>query len=193
VTLEGLVVADEPATWAAIGFAIDGDRLTIGGVTIVLAGRGAGEGIVGWSVAGLQGDALPRREAGGAAAAGPHPNGVVGVDHVVALAADFDAAVERLRGDGLEPRRIRDVPGPEGRRQAFYGLSTALLEVVGPVGEEALAFWGLTLVAGDLDALAARLGEHLGPVRDAVQPGRTIATLRRSAGVAVPLAFMSPR
>jgi hypothetical protein len=29
-------------------------------------------------------------------------------------------------------------------------------------------------------------------VKDAVQPGRRIATLRREAGAGVPLAFMSP-
>jgi hypothetical protein len=44
----------------------------------------------------------------------------------------------------------------------------------------------------DLDATAAALGERLGAVKDAVQPGRRIATLRRQAGAGVPLAFMSP-
>lgn len=193
MTLDGLVIADEPETWAALGFAPAGDRLTLGGVTIALAGREAGAGILGWSVAGLRSDVLPVRDAGPAAGPGPHPNGVIGVDHVVAVAGDFDAAVARLRGDGLEPRRVRHVPGSRPRHQAFYALGTALLEVVGPVGEGGLAFWGLTLVASDLDALAVRLGEHLGTVRDAVQSGRRIATLRPSAGVAVPLAFITPR
>jgi hypothetical protein len=48
-------------------------------------------------------------------------------------------------------------------------------------------------VTSDLDALAARLGDKLGPIRDAVQPGRRIATLRREAGSSVPIAFMTPR
>jgi hypothetical protein len=43
-----------------------------------------------------------------------------------------------------------------------------------------------------LDRAAAALGERLGDARDAVQPGRRIATLRRSAGFAVPVAFMTP-
>ena len=46
--------------------------------------------------------------------------------------------------------------------------------------------------ASDLDALAQRLGDDLGAPRDAVQPGQRIATLRESAGVGVPVAFMSP-
>ena len=36
------------------------------------------------------------------------------------------------------------------------------------------------------------LGERVGEVRDAVQPGRRIATLRRSAGLAIPVALMTP-
>jgi hypothetical protein len=43
-----------------------------------------------------------------------------------------------------------------------------------------------------MNATAAALGESLGEPRDAVQPGRTIATLRRGAGSSVPLAFMTP-
>jgi hypothetical protein len=44
----------------------------------------------------------------------------------------------------------------------------------------------------DLDALAARLGEQLAPAKDAVQPGRRIATLRAGAGVSPAMAFMTP-
>jgi hypothetical protein len=46
-------------------------------------------------------------------------------------------------------------------------------------------------VVSDLDGLASRLGDRLGSVHDAVQPGRRIATLREAAGVSPPLAFMS--
>jgi hypothetical protein len=88
---------------------------------------------------------------------------------------------------------VREVPGGD-TRQAFFVLETALLELAGPVPDvDGLRFWGLTVVVADLDALAARLGARLGPVRDAVQPGRRIATLRAGAGSSVPLAFMTPR
>jgi hypothetical protein len=43
----------------------------------------------------------------------------------------------------------------------------------------------------DLDATARLLGNHLGDVKDAVQPGRRIASLRKEAGLALPVAFMS--
>jgi hypothetical protein len=52
-------------------------------------------------------------------------------------------------------------------------------------------FWGLAFVAPDLDATVAGLGGRVSEVRAAVQPGRRIATLRRSAGLSVPVALMS--
>lgn len=181
--LTGLRVADDPATWEALGFAVVDERVRIGGVTIELAGRDAGEGILDWTLRPRDDD----REDGPL-----HPNGVSAVDHVVALTGDLDAAMERLADSGLAVRRVREAGN--GRRQAFYVLETALLELVGPAeGEGPWRFWGLTLVAEDLDALAARLGPLLGEPRDAVQPGRRIATLRRDARSSLPMAFMSPR
>jgi hypothetical protein len=55
-------------------------------------------------------------------------------------------------------------------------------------------FWGLAFVAADLDATVATLGEErVSEVREAIQPGRRIATLRRGAGLSLPVALMSPR
>lgn len=182
MVLAGLRIADEPSTWEALGFTVADGRVHAGGVAIELAGRLAGEGILGWSLDDAP-DPSPAPE---------HPNGVVAVDHVVAVTGDLDAAMEAYAADGLEARRIREAGN--GLRQAFYVLETALLELAGPVeGEGDPRFWGLTLVASDLDALAARLGPLLGDVKDAVQPGRRIATLRRDAGSSVPLAFITPR
>jgi hypothetical protein len=47
-------------------------------------------------------------------------------------------------------------------------------------------------VVEDLDRLGGELGERLGEPRDAVQPGRRIASLRTEAGVSPPLAFLTP-
>jgi hypothetical protein len=190
VVLTGLRVADDPATWAALGFTVERERVPVGGVQIELGGRGAGEGILAWSVDGLRSQVLPSFSAAGAA--GEHPNGVLAVDHVVAVTGDMDATMAALAADGLRERRVRDAGN--GLRQAFYVLGTALLELGGPVaGETAPRFWGLTLVVEDLDGLAARLGPLLGAPRAAVQPGRRIATLSRDAGSSVPMAFMTPR
>ena len=57
--------------------------------------------------------------------------------------------------------------------------------------ERPARFWGLALLVEDLARTVQRLGEHAGEVRAAVQPGRQIATLRRSAGLAIPVALMS--
>lgn len=190
MVLTGLRIADDPATWEALGFAVESDRVAVGGVTIQLAGRDAGEGILAWSVEGLETEVLRSCAIDGGTS--EQPNGVTAVDHVVAFTGDMDATIAALAADGLDARRLRDAGN--GMRQAFYVLGTSLLELGGPVeGETGVRFWGLTLVAADLDGLAERLGPLLGTPRDAVQPGRRIATLRREAGSSVPMAFITPR
>ena len=91
-------------------------------------------------------------------------------------------------------KRIREVGG--GVRQGFHRAGSVILEVVErpdiPADEPA-RLWGLVFVVNDLDVLATRLGtEVLGPVKDAVQPGRKIATVIKGAGLGVPVAFMTP-
>ena len=154
-----------PEGWSGAGFAVLDGAVHLGGVRIVPAGEW------GWSFG--KPDAPPVE----------HPNGAVGIDHVVMLTDDFDATVRRLREDGLDLRRTRDAG--DGRRQAFFVLGPCLLEVAGPVeGGERL--WGLTLVAPDL----APFG---GNPKDAVQPGRRITTIPREAGLGIPVAVMTPR
>jgi hypothetical protein len=198
--LRALRLADDPATWEQLGFAVGADGVCrLGGVALELAGPGRGRGLVGWHIEGVDPgaelDGLP--PAGGVqSAAGAdvaHPNGAVAVDHVVAATPDVDRTLGALGAAGLEPRRVREAGDA---RQAFYVLRTALLELAGPAspsGDGPAHLWGLVVVVGDLDALAARLGDELGTIRDAVQPGRRIATLRESAGVSTALAFLTPR
>jgi hypothetical protein len=154
-----------------------------------------------------QGDARQADAERGALAHGtlpvepPHPNGVLAIDHVVAMSPDLDRSVRALQEAGLQLRRIREEPTPAGApRQAFFRLGAVILELVqepADVVERAgredcrARLWGLALRARDLERTAAALGEHVGSIRPAVQPGRQIATLRRSAGIAVPIAFMS--
>jgi hypothetical protein len=88
-------------------------------------------------------------------------------------------------------RRIIDAAG---FRQGFRRVGPAILELV-EAREMAAGdarFWGLTMIASDLDALAERLGDRLRAVKAAVQPGRRIATLDRSAGLTPHVAFMTP-
>ena len=194
VELDEIVLGDPPEAWQALGFTVADGVVALGGVRIRLGG--AGEGIVGWSLRGLGGgtldlDGLPTSasEVPPAAARG-HALGAVAIDHVVALTPDFDRTLAKLRAAGLDYRSTRDAGG--GFRQAFFVLGPCLLELGGPAEGE-VRFWGLTLVVEDLDAAAALLGDRLGRVKDAVQRGRRIATLRREAGLGVPVALMTPR
>lgn len=201
--LRALRIADEPATWTRLGFAVDDDgRCTVGGIAFDLAGRDAGTGIVGWTLTrlapGARLDGLPTTAGDAPARAdGEHPNGATAVDHVVVSTPDVARTFAALARAGLHLRRERRAGTPEQPlRQGFYVLGGALLEVVGPAepsDDGPASFWGLVLVVSDLDALAARLGDDLGAPRDAVQQGRRIATLRRTAGSSVALAFMTPR
>jgi hypothetical protein len=169
----------------------------IGGVRLRLGAPGEG-GIVGWRVRGLaQGevDGLPTLAPGTAhAGSDTHPLGASAVDHVVVATPHLDRTLTALRSAGLDLRRIRDA-GPSAR-QGFFNLGTAVLEVVGPRepdGDGPASFWGLVLVVEDLDAAADRLGPLLSSARDAVQPGRRIATVRREAGLGTAVALMTPR
>jgi hypothetical protein len=194
-TLSSLYVADPPSAWSALGFTVVDGAVALGGVAVRLGASG-GRGIVGWSLRGVDDGADLDGLVTEAAADEPalpavdHPVGAIGVDHVVALTPSFDRTVEKLRAAGLDYRRTREAGG--GRRQAFFVVGPCLLELGGPA-EGDVRFWGLTLVVEDLDAAAGFLGDRLGRVKDAVQPGRRIATVRREAGLSVPLALMTPR
>jgi hypothetical protein len=191
--LDELVLGDRPDAWEALGFTIDEGVAVVRGVRIRLTGSGGG--IAGWSLrrigAGADLDGLPTSMSE-ASPAPPvvHALGVTAVDHLVALTPDFDRTVGKLRTAGLDYRSSRDAGN--GFRQAFFVLGPCLLELGGPA-EGDVRFWGLTLIVEDLDAAAERLGERLGRVKDAVQPGRRIATLRPEAGLGVPVALMTPR
>jgi hypothetical protein len=204
-TLDELVVADSPDAWRRCGFEVGDDTCVVGEVRIRLAGLDAGKGLVGWSLREVEGgelDGLPtaRSDRPPPERAPAHPNGIAAVDHVVAFTPALDRTVAVLEAAGLDLRRVREESTPAGApRQAFFRVGAAILEVVqqppqaiedadGPA-----FFWGLALVAPDLDATVATLGERVGEARAAVQPGRRIATLRRSAGLSVPVALMSPR
>jgi hypothetical protein len=191
--LDEIVLADAPQVWQALGFTVAGDVVALGGVRIRLGARG--HGIVGWSLRGISDgedlDGLDTRVSHAPyPAATEHANGATAVDHVVALTPDLDRTVQKLRAAGLDYRSTRDAGS--GLRQAFFVLGPCLLELGGPT-EGDVRFWGLTLVVDDLDAAAAQLGDRLGRLKDAVQPGRRIATLRREAGLGVPVALMTPR
>lgn len=205
-TIDQIEIADEPEQWAALGFEVQGRECRIGAVELLLGGARAGEGIVGWSLRELAGadlDGLATRvsERPAAPPAPAHPNGVVAIDHVVAVSPAFERSVATIRAAGLDLRRIREQPTPAGApRQAFFRLGREILELVaepeqlvasrgGP--DRPAFFWGLALLVDDIDATVAAMAPHAGEPRAAVQPGRRIATLSRSAGLALPVALIT--
>jgi hypothetical protein len=205
-SLDELIVADAPAAWRASGFAVEGDVCTIGETRIRLAPDSGGRGLTGWSLRGLKGTELDglvtaRSDRSPSTERPMHPNGVSALDHVVAISSDLDRTVSALRRAGLDLRRIREEPTPAGApRQAFFRLGEPILEVVqAPAeaiertgGDRPAFFWGLAFVAPEIEATVASLGDRVSEVRDAVQPGRRIATLRRSAGLSLPVALITP-
>jgi len=178
--LTGLDVAGDADAWRAAGFAVDAD----GGCRIghVRMQTGVGEsGIAGWSF----GDPATVQPA-------THANGSLLIDHLVVFSEDPSRTVERYAALGLEPRRVREVGN--GRSQTFFRSGEVIIEVVGPIdGEQGERLWGISPTVADLDACATLLGDGLGRIKDATQPGRQIATLRHeSFGLTIPVAFMSP-
>jgi hypothetical protein len=195
--LAELTVADAPERWRAIGFDVDEDgSMDIGMVRVRLGGEG--KGITSW--------ALRRVNATGSIDGLPtpaprivipppfhtHPNGATGIDHVVVVTPDFDRTAAALAKAGVDLRRDQFT---EGRgRLGFRRIGPAVLELAHRPDMESddPKLWGLTFTVISLETLAERLGDLLGPIRPAVQPGRKIATLSRDAGLSVPVAFMSP-
>jgi hypothetical protein len=205
-TIDELTVADPPDAWSALGFEVDDDTCVVGDVRIRLAGPDAGTGLIGWSlreIATTELDGLPttRSDRPPPSEAPAHPNGIATLDHVVAITPALERTVAALEGAGLDLRRIREEPTPAGApRQAFFRLGATVLEVVQEPpeaieragGDHPAFFWGLAFAAPDLETTVAGLGDRVGESRPAVQPGRRIATLRRSAGLSVPVALIAP-
>lgn len=197
--LVALELADPPNRWADLGFAVrDQDRIRLGGVELRLGAPG--RGITAWSLTHVEQadiDGLHTKSSPRAAHPAPHethPNGAIGIDHVVILTPDFARTAAALDRAGMPLRRTREEGGV---RQGFRRLGPAILELVdagdsGQPRDAPARFWGLVVIVEDLTALAERLGDHLGRVRSAVQPGRQIATLRDSAGLGAKVAFMDP-
>jgi hypothetical protein len=194
VTIEEIVLGDLPGVWEALGFRVDDGVWRIGSVAVRLAGPGAGRGIVEWSLRGAASaelDGLPTRRTDFPEAAPSvrveHPNGALQLDHVVVETGDLERTTAAFESAGIPLRRRRDdMP----RRMAFFRLGEVILELVEGDRSPA-AFWGMVVVVDDLDRLAAELGDRLGEIHDAVQPGRRIASLAEHAGVSPAFAFMS--
>ncbi len=192
--IEGLAVGADPAPWSEAGFAVAGSGMRIGEVGLAFAD---GQGVLGWQLTGVEKeiDGLPVATAG-VTGPGSHPNGATRIDHLVVFTPDLERTTGALAEIGVERRRVREVEADGSPlRQGFFRLGEVILEVVehGKVEPGAARFWGITFAVADLDAAAGLLGDRLGSIRPAVQPGRRIATVRREANLGLPVALISER
>jgi hypothetical protein len=177
--LEALDVAGDREAWETAGFSVEDDATIRVGQVGFRIGIGT-KGIGSWH---LSDSAHSSTRS--------HPNGSTILDHLVVFTDDSERTTKDYAELGWEPRRVRDAGN--GATQTFFKTGEVIIELVGPIpnvrGERP---WGLAFTVSDLDACAALLGDKLGRVKDAVQAGRRIATLRHEAcGLTVPIAFMS--
>jgi len=202
--IDELEVADSAEAWRAAGFTVDGDVCNVGSVRIRLADVEGKYGILGWSMTDLPRevkdiDGVPTGlSASSRVDPSTHLNGVTSIDHVVLMSPNLTRTRAELAQFGLEPRRERDGElGGMSIRQIFYRFDDVIVEVVGDRAAEnpgPSSLWGITFNVADIDASAAFFGERTGRVKDAVQPGRRITTLRhRDLNMSVRTALISER
>jgi hypothetical protein len=159
---------------------------------------GGGGGIVDWALTEVRAagiDGLPTRAGVAADGEAAHPNGVIEIDHVVVVTPRLERTIECFERAEIPLRRVREgETGVGARRLAFFRVGRPIVEVAEAAELEAEAparFWGITFTTADIGAAAELLGGRLGAVKDAVQPGRRIATVRREAGLGLPVALIS--
>ena len=196
--MAGLRVGGGAAAWSRAGFRCDRRGFRAGAIEIAVG-----------AVAGSPGLWLDRPDARLDGAADPvpqgeclppadHPNGTVGVDHVVVATPDFERSLAAFDADGLRLRRTREAEiGGGPVRQAFYVAGPCLIELVGGIpaaqGAGPAVLWGVTFVTANLGSLPALAPPVTASIEDAVQPGRRIAVARAELGLPLPVAFMDPR
>lgn len=195
----GVRVGDDADAWRAAGFEVTGGAVDLEGFRVECTGDDQPPAFL------VLADDDPPADVDGirSVASEPpssvpaHPNHVSGIDHVVVATPDLDRTQSALEALGVPCRRVRDAGTSERpMQQRFFRTGPVILEVVGTPGRAAdgpAAVWGLALLAADLDATVAWLGDACGQPKDAVQPGRRIATVRtRDLGISLPVALMTP-
>lgn len=201
--VEWLTIGGDRQQWRALGLTVSRDGLVPFLFTSLRIVDGA-PGIQGWALSGIDpaiddidGLATTVIEASPPTIA-EHANGAVELDHVVVLTGSLDRTSGAIAdATGAPLKRVRELADS---RQGFHriGRGGVIVEVVErrEVGDDPASFWGVVINVSDLDAAvdAAVDGagrELIGTAKDAVQPGRRIATVRSEAGLGLPVAMMS--
>jgi predicted enzyme related to lactoylglutathione lyase len=205
VRAEWITIAGDVEAWRSIGLTVSPEGIVpLLGTSLRIVSPDGGGGVIGWSLSGsgdatLSIDGLRTEwvdDAGPTYAA--HASGASSLDHVVVLTPDLERTSASIaEATGHELRRVREVGS---MRQGFHrigerGHGGLIVELVerpdiepGPA-----AFWGIVLIVDDLDVACELIGpDGISLPKDAVQPGRRIATIRADAGLGIPVALMTP-
>jgi hypothetical protein len=202
--VEWLTVAGDADAWRSLGLTVMPDGLVplVGTSIRVVAREGErndASGIVGWALSGARDvtdiDGLATEVVAPATPTyAEHPLRASGLDHVVVSTADLERTSAAIASaTGCDLKRIREVGS---MRQGFHriGRGGLIVELVErpdvPAGPA--TFWGLVLIVDDLDAAYDLIGaDRISAPKDAVQPGRRIATVRAEVGLGLPVALMT--
>ena len=204
--VETLVISGDIERWRSLGLVVtDEGRIPLFGTSLRVVEPTADDppsGIVAWELSGVDAvntpdlvDGLPTLVVSPAEPLfADHGLGAIGLDHLVVLTGDLERTSAAIAAaTGCELKRVREV-GP--MRQGFHriGGGGLIVEIVErpEVGGDSASFWGLVVNVDDIDAACALLADQIGPAKDAVQPGRRIATVRDDAGLGLPVALMTP-
>ena len=200
--VEWLTVAGDVDTWRSLGLTVTTEGLIplVGAsIRIVAATADHETGIVGWALSGVEDVAEIDGLVTEVVAPMPpiyaqHALRASGLDHVVVSTADLERTSEAIAlATNCELKRIREVGT---MRQGFHriGRGGLIVELVErpdlPAGPA--SFWGLVVIVDDIDAACELIGaERISPPKDAVQPGRRIATIRADVDLGLPVALMT--
>ncbi len=215
--VEWLCIAGDADVWRSLGLTVTDDGtipLMGASLRIVAESADASTGLLGWALSGVSPVHAPADTADSGAgvteidvdglatevveASAPiyadHRLGASGLDHVVVLTADLERTSAAIAAvTGCELKRIREVGS---MRQGFHriGRGGLIVELVErpDLPDGPASFWGVVLIVDDLDAACELIGpERISPPKDAVQPGRRIATIRADVGLGLPVALMT--
>ncbi len=196
--VEWITVGGPVEPWERLGLVVHDGLIPLFGTGIRIE-PDAGPGIAGWALSGLaepvtEIDGLPTKVVAPVPPVyAEHPCGAIGLDHVVITSDALERTCRAIEdATGAPLKRVREVGEI---RQGFHRIGGLIVEVVERTGlpEGPASFWGLVLNVEDLDAAAARIGSAaISAPKPAVQPGRSIATVKESAGLGVPVALMTP-
>lgn len=203
--VEWLTISGDADAWRSIGLVVAEDGLVpLHGTSLrIVEAAPERTGIQGWALsgvdAGLDGTVIDGLATRVVAPMTPmfaqHDLGASGLDHVVVTTNDLERTSTAVAtATECELKRIREVGT---MKQGFHriGRGGLIVEIVErrEVPKGPARFWGLVLNVDDLDAACERIGADLiSEPKDAVQPGRRIATVRDDVGLGLPVALMTP-